>query len=279
MPPDLVKCYCKCKHITNPKRHLHANFIRNSISNANAFSYPFAMNLITLIEIILFFSPSPTISQISYFIPSNTAFKRKHVQRFLLSFNESIFHVMFSIAWRVICRHRSKLKYSGFPFHKNLDEFDFTFQPSIDVKKIKELKTLRFIYEKENVIFLGPPGVGKTHLAVGLGMEAIREGKKAYFINAITLIDKLKRAFYERSFEKQIKFYKSLDLLIIDELGYLPLDSEGAKLFFELISEKYEQGSVIVTSNRSFNEWNKIFEIERKAKKRYDKVRDVKNNR
>jgi len=157
-------------------------------------------------------------------------------------------------------KYETMLKYSGFPFHKNLDEFDFTFQPSIDVKKIKELKTLRFIYEKENVIFLGPPGVGKTHLAVGLGMEAIREGKKAYFINAITLIDKLKRSFYERSFEKQIKFYKSLDLLIIDELGYLPLDSEGAKLFFELISEKYEQGSVIVTSNRSFNEWNKIFE-------------------
>ena len=128
MPPDLVKCYCKCKHITNPRRHLHANFIRNSISNTNTFSYPFAMNLITLIEIILFFSPSPTISQISYFLPSNTAFKRKHVQRFLSSFNESIFHVMFSIAWRVICRHRSKLKYSGFPFHKNLDEFDFTFQ-------------------------------------------------------------------------------------------------------------------------------------------------------
>ncbi|PMP79870.1 MAG: AAA family ATPase [Mesoaciditoga sp.] len=154
------------------------------------------------------------------------------------------------------------LRYSGFPFHKHLDEFDFTFQPSIDVKKIKELKTLRFMYEKENVIFLGPPGVGKTHLAVGLGMEGIKEGKKVYFINSITLVDKLKKSFYERSFEKQMRFYKALDLLIIDELGYLPLDSEGAKLFFELISEKYEQGSVIVTSNRSFNEWNKIFEDE-----------------
>jgi len=125
-----------------------------------------------------------------------------------------------------------------------------------------EMRTLRFMYEKENVIFLGPPGVGKTHLAVGLGIEAIKEGKKAYFINAITLVDRLKKAFYERAFERQVRFYKSLDLFIIDELGYLPLDSEGAKLFFELISEKYEQGSVIITSNRSFNEWDKIFEDE-----------------
>ena len=86
------------------------------------------------------------------------------------------------------------LRYSGLPFHKTLEEFDFSFQPSIDRKQIMELKTLRFIYEKENVVFLGPPGVGKTHLAVGLGMKALREGKKTYFVNAITLVDRLKKA-------------------------------------------------------------------------------------
>ena len=154
------------------------------------------------------------------------------------------------------------LRYSGLPFHKTLEEFDFSFQPSIDRKQIMELKTLRFIYEKENVVFLGPPGVGKTHLAVGLGMKALREGKKTYFVNAITLVDRLKKAFVERRLEKTIRFYKSLDLLIIDELGYLPLDTEGAKLFFELVSQKYEQGSIILTSNRSFTEWDKIFEDE-----------------
>ncbi len=85
-------------------------------------------------------------------------------------------------------------------------------------------------------------------------MEALREGKKIYFVNTVTLVDRLKKAFVERHLEKTIRFYKSLDLLIIDELGYLPLDTEGAKLFFEVVSQKYEQGSIILTSNRSFTE-------------------------
>ncbi|NLI08903.1 MAG: ATP-binding protein, partial [Thermotogaceae bacterium] len=125
-----------------------------------------------------------------------------------------------------------------------------------------ELKSLRFLYEKENVVLLGPPGVGKTHLAVALGMEALREGKKVYFVNAISLVDKLKKAFAERRFEKAIGYFKSIELLIVDELGYLPLENEGAKLFFELVSEKYEKGSIVLTSNRGFAEWNRIFEDE-----------------
>jgi len=157
-------------------------------------------------------------------------------------------------------KYLTALRYSGLPFHKTLDEFDFTFQPSIDRKQIMELKTLRFLHEKENVVFLGPPGVGKTHLAVALGMEALKEMKKVYFVNAITLVDKLKRAFFEKRFEKTLAYYKSIDLLIIDELGYLPLDTEGAKLFFELVSEKYEKGSIVLTSNRGFTEWDKIFD-------------------
>ena len=115
------------------------------------------------------------------------------------------------------------------------------------------------MYEKENIIFLGPPGVGKTHLAIGIGMKAIEEGKKVYFINSIKLIEKMKQAFNNMTYERLLRFYKSLDLLIIDELGYLPLDIQGAKLLFELVESKYEHSSIIVTSNRSFNEWNKIF--------------------
>jgi len=129
----------------------------------------------------------------------------------------------------------------------------------MDVKQIKELETLRFMYEKENVIFLGPPGVGKTHLAIGLAMRAIEEGKKVYFINSVKLVERMKQAFSQMNYERLLRFYKSLDLLIIDELGYLPLDIEGAKLFFELIETRYEKGSVIVTSNRSLTEWDKIF--------------------
>ena len=156
-------------------------------------------------------------------------------------------------------KYTIRLRYSGLPFHKKIAEFDFSFQPSIDVKQIRELETLRFMYEKENVIFLGPPGVGKTHLAIGLAMKAIEEGKKAYFINSVKLVERMKEAFARMSYERLLRFYKSLDLLIIDELGYLPLDIEGAKLFFELVESRYERGSIIVTSNRSFTEWDKIF--------------------
>ena len=156
-------------------------------------------------------------------------------------------------------KYTMRLRYSGLPFHKKIEDFDFTFQPSIDVKQIKELETLRFMYEKDNVIFLGPPGVGKTHLAIGLAMRAIEEGKKAYFINSVKLVERMKQAFSQMSYERLLRFYKSLDLLIIDELGYLPLDIEGAKLFFELVESRYERGSIIVTSNRSFTEWDKIF--------------------
>lgn len=154
---------------------------------------------------------------------------------------------------------KSRTQYAGFPFPKTLHEYDFDFQPSIDKKQIQHLSSLKFLYNNENIILLGPPGVGKTHLSVGLGMRAAEEGKKPYFITAINLVDKLKSAFLNSRLDTTMNFFRRVDLLIVDELGYLPLDMEGAKFFFELVSSRYEKGSMIVTSNRSFSDWDKVF--------------------
>ncbi|MBW1716818.1 MAG: IS21-like element helper ATPase IstB [Deltaproteobacteria bacterium] len=146
-----------------------------------------------------------------------------------------------------------------FPFIKTLESFDFKFQPSVDKRKIKELATCRFIANGENVILLGPPGVGKTHLAVALGIKAVTEGYRTYFIQAMPLIASLTKAYAENRIEDRLKFYCQPKLLIIDEIGYIPIDRHGAHLFFQLISRHYERGSLILTSNRSFSQWNEIF--------------------
>ncbi|KXG77260.1 Chromosomal replication initiator protein DnaA [Fervidicola ferrireducens] len=151
---------------------------------------------------------------------------------------------------------RSKL--ARLPYRKTLKEFDFTFQPSIDEKLIRELATMAFVYRAENVIFLGPPGVGKTHLAVGLAIEALSQGMSVYFTSLSRLIEDLKKANKENRLEKRMRIYTGPKLLIIDEVGYLPLDDLGANLFFQLISARYERGSIILTSNKGFGEWGEL---------------------
>lgn len=151
---------------------------------------------------------------------------------------------------------RSKL--ARLPYRKTLSEFDFTFQPSIDEKLINELATMAFVHRAENVILLGPPGVGKTHLTVGLAIEALSQGISVYFTSLTRLIEDLKKAHEECRLEKRMRIYTRPKLLVIDEVGYLPSDAYGSNLFFQPISDRYERGSIILTSNKGFGEWGEL---------------------
>lgn len=153
----------------------------------------------------------------------------------------------------------NQIKMSGFPFKKTFDMFDFSFQPSIDKKQIDELRTMRFVENKENIVFLGTSGVGKTHLAVALGILAAQNRYSTYYINCSTLIDQLNKAHFENRLPERLKHFSKYKVLIIDEIGYLPMNIQGANLFFQLIARRYEKNSTILTSNKMFSQWNEVF--------------------
>jgi len=160
-------------------------------------------------------------------------------------------------------RHRkgveSRLKMARFPWIKTLDQFDFSFQLSIDKKVIRELSTLAFVDRAENVIILGPPGVGKTHLAIALGVKAVEAGHKVLFLTLESMITRLTRARMENRSDRQLQQFVYPKVLIIDEMGYLPMNREEAGMLFRLLNRRYEKVSLIITSNKSFVDWGELF--------------------
>ena len=155
---------------------------------------------------------------------------------------------------------RAKIGKAKFPFLKTIEEFDFSFQPNLKDKEVIRLSSLDFIEQKDNVIFLGPPGVGKTHLSVGLGMKACMAKHRVVFTSAQRLIEELMLGQRDGSLMERLMAYSRQNLLIIDELGYMPITREQANLLFQIMSIRYEKGSIILTSNYNFDEWGKIFE-------------------
>ena len=148
---------------------------------------------------------------------------------------------------------------SAFPYKKEIDDFDFDYQPSISKQEILELNNLGFLSRHENILFVGPSGVGKTHLATSIGITAAKKRYSVYFISCHDLITQLNKAHYENKLEARIKHFCRYELLIIDEIGYLPVDKQGANLFFQLIAKRYEKHSTIITTNQTFNKWGEVF--------------------
>lgn len=142
---------------------------------------------------------------------------------------------------------------------KTLEGFDFSFQPSLDRERIAALAQLDFIRRAEVVHFLGPPGTGKSHLATALGVAAVKAGKQVYRATLAELIEALVKAEREGRLADKIRFYARPSLLIVDEIGYLPITQGGANLFFQLVNARYEKGAMILTSNRGFAEWGEVF--------------------
>lgn len=155
--------------------------------------------------------------------------------------------------------NKAMITTSHFPYVKTFDDYDFSYQPRLNKDEILDLKNLRFIQNNENIVFMGTPGVGKTHLAISVGIECAKNRYQTYFINCNELIMQLKKAKLENTLVRRLKHFTSYSVLIIDEVGFLPIDGDDSNLLFQLISMRYEKHPTIFTTNKSFNHWGEVF--------------------
>lgn len=164
------------------------------------------------------------------------------------------------------------IKKACFDKPKSIEGFDFNFPDSINKSKILDLATLSFMDKNENLVFIGPPGVGKSHLAVAVGLKACEKGKSVLFVNAIELVDDLYNAIQAGTLKQKFAKLSKIDLIIIDDIGYLKMDKEKESIFFQLIRQRYEKSSLIVTTNLPFNRWDEVFTSELAASAVLDRL-------
>jgi DNA replication protein DnaC len=157
-------------------------------------------------------------------------------------------------------RLAGRLRFAHFPVEKRLEDFDFDAQPGLDRHLIDELVTLRFVEERANLLLIGSPGVGKAHIALGLGYAAVEAGYRVYYTTAADLAARCRRAALEGRWATTMRFFNGPQVLIVDELGYLPMPGDSASAFFQVIARRYEHGSIILTTNRNIASWSEIFE-------------------
>lgn len=153
----------------------------------------------------------------------------------------------------------ARINHARFPLIKTIDSFDFNHPESVNKQQILKLLDMDFVRQRENVIILGPPGVGKSHIGIALGYKACSSGIRTCFTTAIDAINHLHAAASDNTFLRCMKQYTRPEVLIIDELGYLPIDKQGANVLFQIVSQRYERGSIILTCNRAFKDWGHIF--------------------
>lgn len=184
---------------------------------------------------------------------------REPVNSHELSFSEALLKLTDKeISYQQQESLKRRIKRARFPVEKQLNEFNYQFQPSVKQQQIEEFATMSFLNNQENIIFIGSPGVGKTHLAIGLGVEACKQGVRTLFINCHELILRLTTAQQKQHLERVMRRYERYDLLIIDELGYLPIASDEANLLFQLINGRYERKSTIITTNIPLSSWGTV---------------------
>lgn len=155
--------------------------------------------------------------------------------------------------------YKKRYSKARFPAHKTIEDFDFSFQPSIDKKIINDCLTCSFIKERKNIVFVGNPGTGKTHLSIAMGIKALAKGCKVLYIPVSEMLQVLHASKADNSFYQRVDFFLSFDLLILDELGFKKMPGYSVDDFFEIISKRYERGSVIITTNKPFEQWGDIF--------------------